>query len=315
MIGRQFLPVLLTFAPMAVVSVVGCTPKAEDLKSSSNSSPANAEEAALEPPPTAATLLPPDGCVWISKPTRDCPVGDAAAYQAWVTGNDPVSVKNEKSGIQLVWVPGGSFLMGSDSGSENEQPVHRVELNGFWIARTPVTAAQWRTVTGQDLPYCPGDEHPAVSIMWVDAALFCGEAGLAAPTEAQWEYAARGPDSRVYPWGDQWDASKCQSDEDRHGYDLTAPVGSFPGNASWCGALDMAGNVLEWCRDWMDEGFYSSPAATQPDPLCSDDSSGECPIRGGSYKCGADECRSARRRSRSATYTRSTVGFRPTGEF
>jgi len=187
------------------------------------------------------------------------------------------------AGIALVWVPGGSFMMGSTDEDvayavreldtkrewlEDEQPAHRVELSGFWMGKTEVTVAQWRSVMGS----APsgndrGDDHPVVYVSWDDCVEFCEKAGLELPTEAQWEYAARGSDSRRYPWGDDWDEDRlCWSDNQGPG-GRTFPVGSFPSGASWCGALDMVGNVWEWCADWYDEDYYAdSPPRDPPGP-------------------------------------------------
>ncbi len=169
--------------------------------------------------------------------------------------------------MDLVWVPAGSFTMGSNDLWGEDKPVHRVELDGFWIGKTEVTVRQWRSVMGS-VPggNTYGDDHPVVNVSWDEAQSFCQKAGLALPTEAQWEYAARGPEGRVYPWGNQWDASRCLSHDDRHGNEQSAPVGSFPSDASWCGALDMVGNVSQWCLDWYDRSFYGTSAATERNP-------------------------------------------------
>jgi formylglycine-generating enzyme required for sulfatase activity len=168
--------------------------------------------------------------------------------------------------MDLVWVPGGSFMMGSEE-CEDERPVHRVDLDGFWIGRTEVTVGQWRSVMGSvPMDNALSDDHPVLA-SWGDAQSFCRKAGLTLPAEAQWEYAARGQNASIYPWGDLWDASLCQNPEDMHGYGAPAPVGRMAGDASWCGALDMAGNVQEWCEDWYGDSFYSTAAARQRNPV------------------------------------------------
>jgi len=169
-------------------------------------------------------------------------------------------------GGKLVWVPGGSFMMGECPGSRGR----RVELSGFWIGKTEVTVGQWRSVMGS----VPGgnrlgDSHPVVNVSWFDCQKFCKKVGLSLPTQAQWEYAARGPQSHRYPWGDVWDESKCCSWSQSSLADgVTCPVGSHPTGASWCGALDMAGNAWEWCMDWNDDDYYyrTGPTVDPPGP-------------------------------------------------
>jgi len=167
----------------------------------------------------------------------------------------------------MVWVPAGPFLMGSPAGTGNadESPRRSIRLDGYWIYRHPVTVARYRAfceATGRTQPKLPGgsdgDDHPVFNVTWHDAAAYAAWAGAALPTEAQWEKAARGGDGRRYPWGDAWDPDRCVSDERTHGalrYG-TRPVGSCPGGASPCGALDMAGQVWEWTADWYAPDAY-----------------------------------------------------------
>ena len=95
------------------------------------------------------------------------------------------------------------------------------------------------------------DDHPIVNVTWADAQAYCGWAGVRLPKESEWEKAAHGEDGRTFPWGNTFDNTKlwCSVSEKR---DSTAPVGSFPAGASPCGALDMAGNVWQWCEDRYD---------------------------------------------------------------
>ncbi len=201
--------------------------------------------------------------------------------------------------MDLVWVPAGRFMMGSNNGYAVERPVHRVELRGFWIGKTEVTVAQWRSVMGSvpDSDQTNGSQ-PVVDVGWHDCQEFCRRAGLVLPTEARWEYAARGPEGLEYPWGREFRASSCQSDADMHGFPGTAPAGSFPSGASWCGALDMAGNVWEWCRDRYDEYYYSSALAGAVDPECvkaGQEADGARVLRGGAWGNQPQHCRSAYR--------------------
>ena len=213
--------------------------------------------------------------------------------------------------LELLWVPPATFSMGSDAGTNDERPPHRVTLSGYWIGVTEVTVAQWRAVM-RDVPARndAGDDHPVASVTWEEARDFCARSGLALPTEAQWEYAARGPLGHILPWGDEWDPVRCQSWADRHGHERTAPVGSFLEGRSWCGALDMAGNVFEWCRDAYDPGFYASPAATVPNPECTSGRSEQRVLRGGCWGSSPDNCEATVRCRAKPTFRNPGIGFR-----
>jgi len=139
-----------------------------------------------------------------------------------------------------------------------------------------------------------GDEHPVVSLLWNHCHKSCQRLSLELPTEAQWEYAARGPDSLRYAWGHDWDEDRlCWSGNQGPG-GRTFPVGSFPSGASWCGALDMVGNVWEWCADRYYVDYYADSSPRDP----AGPSSGRNRVlRGGSWGYGAASCRSANRYS------------------
>jgi formylglycine-generating enzyme required for sulfatase activity len=173
----------------------------------------------------------------------------------------------------------------------NERPAHRVRITrGFWLYRNPVTNGQYGRFcreTGHRAPevtqdgktFKPawadpdlnGDLQPVVGVTWDDAAAYCEWSGGRLPTEAEWEYAARGPESRLWPWGHQApDASRAV-----FGFGFVggkpAAVGGRTAGASWCGALDMAGNVWDWCADWYDENYYGqSPSVDPPGPSNGD---------------------------------------------
>ncbi len=182
----------------------------------------------------------------------------------------------EQIGVEFLKIPAGEFLCGLDK--------QRVVLPDFFLAKTPVTVAQfeafvratghvttaelkgfgwcfvasdWREVPGADWrhPNGPNSDvsdkanHPVTQVSWEDAQVFCQWAGLRLPTEQEWEKAARGTDGRDYPWG-AWEPGRCNTEEAKIGD--TSPVDRFPGGASPYGLLDMAGNVWEWCADWTD---------------------------------------------------------------
>jgi formylglycine-generating enzyme required for sulfatase activity len=231
----------------------------------------------------------------------------------------------------MVWVPPGEFMMGTldDEGYDDEHPQHLVRITqGFWLGRCEVTNAQYAAFlnahgSNQDgsgnrliydnsygswckVAYVDGtwvalagwENHPVIDVTWYGAKAYCDHYGLRLPTEAEWEYAARGPSSLRYPWGNDWDASKCCNWDNRGpAYDAstgpgTMPVGSLPAGNSWCGASDLAGNVCEWCNDWYDDSYYSvSPMDDPQGPL----SGSYRLLRGGSWDSYGFVCRSAYR--------------------
>ena len=103
-------------------------------------------------------------------------------------------------------------------------------------------------------------DHPQVCVTWYEAEAYSRWRGGQLPNEAQWEYAARGPDSLIYPWGNDFDSSKTNVVDS----DGLMPVGSYPVGVSWVGAHDMAGNAMEWVQDWLDENYYQSNVRDDP---------------------------------------------------
>ena len=169
----------------------------------------------------------------------------------------------------MVLVPGGTFEMGREGGDEFERPIHQVTVASFLLDRTEVTNLQYReyvVATGSLSPphwlngtYREGEEQfPVVNITWDEARGFAEWAGKRLPSEVEWEYAARGKDRRLYPWGDEWDAERANTERGATAQPMA--VGSFPDGASPFGLLDMCGNVWEWTAD--DLTSYDNPAAS-----------------------------------------------------
>jgi formylglycine-generating enzyme required for sulfatase activity len=254
----------------------------------------------------------------------------------------------------LVYVPAGEFEMGSTDEQvdealqicnevwgdckrewfEDELPAHTVSLKAFWIDRTEVSNAQYRECVEAGACWAPmrctwGDptyddaskaDHPVVCVDWYRAQTYCEWAGGRLPTEAEWEYAARGPETPIYPWGDEFDCSRGNFDDETEyddyvlpggagcdGYVETAPVGSFSSGVSWCGALDLAGNVWEWCADWYDPDYYAGSLSRDP----QGPNSGEYRVpRGGSWFGNRRDVRSVVRYGLTPGHTYSHVGFR-----
>jgi tetratricopeptide (TPR) repeat protein len=201
------------------------------------------------------------------------------------------------SSLGMAWIPGGTFQMGSNDGDSDEKPVHTVTLGGFWIGKYEVTVKQYREfclVTGRKMPDQPGwseENHPVVNVFWHDAAAYAQWRNCRLPTEAEWEYAARGGlDGKKYPWGDaiSHDYANYEGTGGRDRWANTSPVGSFPANGYEL--YDMAGNVWEWCSDWYDT--YSSSEAYNP---TGPGSGTYRVVRGGSWGYGPNDLRCAGR--------------------
>ena len=210
--------------------------------------------------------------------------------------------------LKMIYVEGGTFAMGSNSGDDNEKPVHNVTLDSYYIGETEITQAQWRAVMGSNPSGHTGDNRPVEKVSWNDAQAFCKKLSeltgkrYVLPTEAQWEYAARG--------GNQ---SKGYNYSGSNNIDEVAKYGSSSGGHSnvkskkpnELGIYDMSGNVYEWCSDWY--GSYSSSSQTNP----QGPSSGSYRVlRGGSWSGYASICRVANRSIYDPSYAFNFCGFR-----
>ena len=204
--------------------------------------------------------------------------------------------------------------MGSASGNPDEQPVHTVTLDGFWIMQTEVTNGQYRRCVDAGACTAPRNErwtdsayaaHPVTNVEWEDANRYAAWAGGRLPTEAEWEKAARGTNAFTYPWGEAPPVPELLNFGNSVGD--TQPVGSYPAGASPYGVLDMAGNVEEWVEDGYKADYYSeSPAANPPGP--EDDILRV--LRGGSYDSGRADVRTTARGRTLPNASYPSVGFR-----
>lgn len=220
----------------------------------------------------------------------------------------------------LILIAAGAFLMGSDEGQDNEKPTHQVWLDAFWLAKFPVTNADYRVyieATGTTEPPFwnqPAFCHPlkpVVGVNWFEAQTYCDWLRHATgkpfrlPTEAEWEKAARGGRARqAYPWGD-----RAASDQPFPGYDRVndgpLPVGQ--GDINDYGLCDMSGAIHEWCSDWYDAGYYwRSPARNPP----GGSHGKRRASRGGSWRHRVKFSRCAARSSLDPSFRYTDYGFR-----
>ncbi|TVR18912.1 MAG: formylglycine-generating enzyme family protein [Anaerolineaceae bacterium] len=191
--------------------------------------------------------------------------------------------------VTMVLVPAGCFMMGSTDEqvsatvaaglsrivAEREQPPHEQCFDEpFWIDKYLVTNGQYGS-SG----WLSGDDLPRESVNWFDARDFCEARGGRLPTEAEWEYSARGPDGLIYPWGDEFIVDNVISSENTNR--RTVDVGSRLSGASWVGALDMAGNVWEWTGSLFEPYPYHAGDGRERDT--GDSTDVQRVLRGGSF--------------------------------
>ncbi len=190
----------------------------------------------------------------------------------------------------MVYVAGGTFQMGSNSESD-EKPIHTVTVSSFYMDKTEVTQAEYRKVMGKNPSNFSGcDDCPVEQVSWHDAVAYANKVGKRLPTEAEWEYAARGGNKSKgykYSGSNDLDAVGWYNSNSRS---KTHPVAQKQPNE--LGLYDMSGNVWEWCSDWYVKGYYSS--SPQNDPQ-GPNSGASRVLRGGSWGNSAFDCRVAYR--------------------
>jgi formylglycine-generating enzyme len=166
----------------------------------------------------------------------------------------------------MVWIPGSTFLMGSESGHPDEAPAHEVTVAPFWMDKTEVIEEQFAkfaqaTQRSWSAPTTSNPSNPVVNVMWEDANAYAKWAGKRLPTEAEWECAARGGlNQEPYIWGSD-EPSANRANIGLQGASV-ASAASYSTNSY--GLHDMAGNVWEWCADWYDPNFYKQSTKLNP---------------------------------------------------
>ncbi len=286
-------------------------------------------EAKSAPPSTKpAAVVAPKAPAAVSNGAAPAPVAKKAAPIDAAAERAQFQNFTSSIGIELMLVPSGAFQMGSDAedAQPNEQPITPVTLGRYFLARHPVTNAQYELFDpGHARKRAPaaGDQHPVVYVSSTEAMKFCQwlssreRRKYRLPTEAEWEYAARGTDGRKYPWGSQEGRGDLANFADRNtvfawsdreiddGFAESSPVGSFPLGASPFGMEDMAGNVWEWCLDFL-EAYRGTPK-TNPRGAVS---GMKRVYRGGSWKSRFNSLRTTTRSSNLPNYACNDLGFR-----
>ncbi|MCB0139233.1 MAG: SUMF1/EgtB/PvdO family nonheme iron enzyme [Caldilineaceae bacterium] len=231
--------------------------------------------------------------------------------------------QNERDGAVYKHIPAGKFTMGSNDNLD-EKPIHEVCIDEFWMKVTEVTNGEYRRCVESSSCDAPENtfwdqnefkKHPVTNVDWDQAMRYAAWVGGRLPTEAEWEWAARGEYPYAYPWGNNWDGRNANFCDSRcgakvlydDGYEKSAPVGSFPSGASPFGILDMAGNVEEWVQDWYMSEYYLASPTVNPVNMAK---GGDRVLRGGSFKLERMWLRASARNMAEPGWRHATVGFR-----
>lgn len=270
---------------MSLVLVAGCSTQTEPPSPTPTSIPPTAT--AVPSPTATPSPIPPT----VTPPPTSTPTAGQTRVDAF--------------GIEQVWVPPGTFLMGLTAVEAeaiiaqnppswvlaelpSEQPQHEVTLTtGYWLDKYEVTNAAFQQFVAaggyeqqsywseagwawlerqRNLQTCATTsaqrkpDEPCVHVTWYEAEAYARWRNGRLPTEAEWEYAARGPEALMYPWGNTFDHQKANVTPSNS----LKPVGSYPTGASWVGALDMAGNAMEWVQDWLGATYYAENVSIDP---------------------------------------------------
>ena len=228
--------------------------------------------------------------------------------------NKLISLAGTKGPVEMVELQGGCFKMGSEKAALSERPVHEVCLKPFKIDKFEVTQSAFQATMGHNPSMFKGADRPAEMVTWDEADDYCKKSDKRLPTEAEWEFAARGGTNTEYYWGNNFDASKANFCDSAcilnirnknlsDGFPNTAPVGSFPANPF--GLHDMAGNVWEWVDDWYNRTYYTHGTKNNPKGYTEGEFKS---LRGGSWVNFPDSLRSSFRR-----WSRPDVRFNDTG--
>lgn len=267
----------------------------------------------------ACAALPIAG---IMKGTTLTPFEQPVAGPSGVAEPEPDNgAKEEPIQEDMVTIPAGPFVRGTENGGFDERPQRTVQLDEFSIDRYEVTNynyQQFVAATGHRKPGLParyakssgrmkGVNQPVVYVSWDDADAYCRWKGKRLPTEAEWEKAMRGSDGRLWPWGSKDQPSGANWARVQDGYEVSASAGSFQTDKSPYGVMDGAGNVMEWVADWYQETYYAdAPEQNPPSP----EHGTYRVLRGGSYTTTGGDVRITSRSKMMPDFRDETIGFR-----
>ena len=222
---------------------------------------------------------------------------------------------------EMVSIPAGPFIRGTDQGGFDERPQRTLVLDAFAIDRYEVTNFQYQQfidATGhrksgpparyaKNMGKLRGINQPVVYVSWEDAEAYCHWKQKRLPTEAEWEKAMRGPDGRLWPWGNVEQPNGANWARVQDGHEVTASVGTVSTDKSPYGVMDGAGNVMEWVADWYAERYFEeAPERNTPSP----DHGVFRVLRGGGYATTGADIRITSRSKMVQDFRDETIGFR-----
>ncbi len=235
---------------------------------------------------------------------------------------DPSQVADEEPiKEELVLIPAGPFIRGTDQGGFDEHPQRTLVLDAFAIDRYEVTNFQYQQFVNvtrhrksgpparyaKNMSKMQGVNQPVVYVSWEDAETYCHWKGKRFPTEAEWEKAMRGSDGRLWPWGNVEQPSGANWARVQDGHEVSASVGAFQTDKSPYGVMDGAGNVMEWVADWYGERYFEeAPEQNPPGP----DHGVFRVLRGGGYATTGADIRITSRSKMVPDFRDETIGFR-----
>lgn len=255
-------------------------------------------------------------------PFEDSPADSIGSAPSGAPMDDSSHAPREAPVLEeMVSIPAGPFIRGTDHGGFDEQPQRTLVLDAFAIDRYEVTNFQYQQfvdATGHRKSGPPSRyaknmskmrdvNQPVVYVSWEDAEAYCHWKGKRLPTEAEWEKAMRGTDGRLWPWGNVEQANGANWARVQDGHDVTAPVGTVLTDKSPYGVMDGAGNVMEWVGDWYEETYFKEAPEQNPQ---SPEYGTFRVLRGGGYATTGGDIRITSRSKMVPDFRDETIGFR-----